>query len=166
MSCLFCEVKGPGQNLPGCVCSNKREIGLIKYYDDIKLLAQQIKPHRDKYGMILAVSRGGTIVGTYLSHALDLPMGVIAAKSYEKDHSQRAVQLSAIAMVDEMTSAKPWLIAEDLLDTGKTLEAIRQKYSSWQFDVAALYHKGKCPAPDFFVERLNEWLVFPYEDFC
>lgn len=142
------------------------KISPTKYYEDIKLLALMIKPYRERFGMILAVSRGGTIVGTYLSHALNIPMGVIAAKSYEEDHSQREVRLSAIAAVGELDTSKPWLIAEDLLDTGKTIEAIKRKYSNQQFDVAALYHKGKCPQPDFFVERLNEWLVFPYEDFC
>lgn len=143
------------------------KITLDRYFQNVEILIKTIKPYRERYDMILAISRGGTIVGTYLSHALDIPMGVIVAKSYGKDHSQQDVQLSSIAMTDDIPLVtNRWLIVEDLVDTGRTLEAIIKKFPEKQFDIGALFHKGKCINPDFSVECLNEWIVFPYEDFC
>lgn len=137
------------------------EIGWTEYIQYSNQLAKLIQESEKEYKGILAIARGGVIVGTILSHMLDLPMALIIGQSYGKDHSQGKVELSDIITMETLDGI--WLGADDLLDSGKTIEAIREKYKI-DFDVAVLFDKGLAvERPDFLIETRNEWIKFPYE---
>ena len=140
-------------------------IGWTEYIRYSNQLAKSVQESGKQYKGILAIARGGTIVGTILSHVLDLPMAVIIGRSYGKDHSQKEVELSDIITMEPYEGA--WLIVDDLQDSGKTIGAIREKHKEKHkvdFDVAVLFDKGLTEErPDFLIEVRNEWIIFPYE---
>lgn len=145
------------------------KIGWSDYLQDVRTLMGKIRV--GEYDCILTIARGGTILGTILSHKLKIPMAVIISESYTKEHEQKEVRLTKIIMppsledqVDCTLMPVKCLIADDLLDTGKTIEAIKSVHKDWSFDIAVLYHKGKCSPPEYWVKEINDWIEFPYED--
>jgi len=55
------------------------------------------------------------------------------------------------------------LIADDVADTGETLQEIRDKFGTY-FITAVLHYKSRSVVkPDFFVEENNTWIIYPWE---
>lgn len=137
------------------------EVSWDEYIKDVKTLSGLIKK---EYQCLLAVARGGTIVGTMLSHILKMPMAVIISESYE-EQKQKEVKLSEVILPPSVKdkSIKDVLIVDDLLDTGRSHVAIKERYKDWSFDTAVLYHKEKCSRPTYWVKKIVGWIEFPYE---
>lgn len=133
-----------------------------QYVNDVRKLGELIQ-HGKSYQCLLSIARGGTVIGTMLSHILDIPMGVIISESYNKDKEQREVKISDIILPPSITEVKDCLIVDDLLDTGKTYEAIKEAHKDWNFDIAVLYHKDKCSRPNYWIRKIEDWVEFPYE---
>ena len=109
-----------------------------EFHDMILELINKIP--KNKYKNILAIPRGGMMIGIYLSHYLDIPMIV-----NKKD-----------------INSKDTLIVDDLVDTGSTLK----EYSEKKFDIAVIYYKPRSiVVPTYFVEQVpnNFWIVFNWE---
>lgn len=84
---------------------------------------------------LYAIPRGGVPVGVILSQLLQLPL------------------------LDAQTSASGrTLIVDDLTDSGNTLEPYRHQQT------AVLYVKPHSPVPNYYVEQIDDWIEFPYEE--
>ena len=141
------------------------KISWDKYISDTDCLSKMI--NGNNYDCLLAVSRGGTIMGTMLSHSLNLPMAVVISESYDDSKQQKEVKLSNIIFPPSIKEEKikKIILIDDLLDTGNTYKSIKKTYDKWNFDSAVLYHKEKCESPNYYVEIKNDWIEFPYERF-
>jgi len=141
------------------------KVSWSEYVDYSTALGVKIQSEGKKYQGMLVIARGGTVVGTILSHLLALPMALIIGESYDKEHVQKSIKLSEIIKPKSLEIKGNWLIVDDLVDTGNTIEAIKKLsiFSNTSLDVAALFHKGLCKEPDFWIELKSDWIRFPYE---
>lgn len=130
--------------------NNRREIKYVswnEYDEDIHLLARKIKKDNYNYNNIICIKRGGLVIGTQLSHLLNIPT------IYTEDD-------------DVIMFNQPFLLVDDVSDTGKTLSSITTLIDSegLSYKVATLYRKDHTLfEPDFTTRTINEWIVFPWE---
>jgi len=117
---------------------NKLYISWSEFDSSLKLFAERIKQFKEvTVSNIYGIPRGGLMVAICLSHLLSLP---IVYFSLTKDT----------------------LIIDDVIDTGRTLEA---RYSEG-YKVASLYWcKESSFKPHIYVNQKlkNQWIVLPWE---
>lgn len=100
----------------------------------------KIKPFKGIYG----VPRGGLIPAVYLSHRLDVPL---------------------VRTLDAVLSDShgPYLIVEDVVDTGKTLGRLSM-FLTEEDKIVALVVKPWAPRkPDFTACETTDWVSFEWE---
>jgi hypothetical protein len=90
---------------------------------------------------IVPIPRGGVIPAVIISHLLNIPLKI------------------------EVTSDSD-VIIDEIIDSGLTLKSTKQKYPRNLF--VSLYFKSKNfkllrTKPDFYVEEVDKWCVFPWE---
>ena len=126
----------------------KRSLPWKRYLLLINKLYYAIDWVEEEFDAIVAISRGGNIIGTILSHRTRLPLEVI-----KKDHV-----LSFRGKV---------LIVDDIADTGSTLlHVISNLKSGTSYKTATLHAQPHSKhKPNYFVSTVRNWVVYPYEKF-
>lgn len=109
---------------------------------------------------ILAVARGGLMPATIIANHLNIRLiDTICAVSYDK---RQQGNIHFIKQPDH--DCENWLIIEDLVDTGNTVEALAIEYPKATF--ACLYAKPQGQKHiDYFVKAVetNQWIELPWE---
>ncbi len=100
----------------------------------VEQLADQIKNADCDFTGIYGIPKGGIPVAVALSRLLSLPLVVETE-------------------IDECT-----LIVDDLVDSGNTISRF-----AGTNHVATLQIKSHSPVPDFWVEKVDGWIVYPWE---
>ena len=119
-----------------------------------------------KYDAIIAISRGGLTFAHLLASGLDLrTVHAINVASYDETVQRDHV---AIDTLPDLTKCKNVLIAEDIVDSGKSMHAVTQlleeKYPKLHYDVAALFFKQTAIyTPKYFAKHATEWIKFCWE---
>ncbi len=136
-----------------------------QFHRDCELLAEHIRVSGRTYDKLLCVTRGGVFVGGLLGHMLGIRnITTIALKLYDFDRQGRVVeQLSA---PDLPFPGSRMLVVDDMLDSGRTLSYIVDKWGDeYSIDIAVLYDKGGGGLrPDFTAREIpDEWVAFPWE---
>ena len=144
----------------------------ITWYDYEFYIDKLVEKIDDDFDHILCVGRGGFMIGDALSRILKIPIAVIMAKSYE-NYSQKILRFSNIAFLDKFCGKI--LIVDDLVDSGKTLMAIKSKLEKNQkreeitkISTAVIWRKSSTLFhPDYYVEDLDKdtWVEQPFETF-
>jgi len=114
---------------------------------------------------IVAISRGGLVVSRILSDFLNKPISSITITSYENLDKVKE------PFIDETPSKlfkhESILIVDEVSDTGKTFERATNYFKNFPVKhiyTAAPYIKPKTQfTPNFWVKKLDAWIVFPYE---
>lgn len=129
------------------------------FHKDALVLAQKLPPLPWK-GLI-AVTRGGLIPAGIISHALNITFIETVCLSSYNDITNQQTDLTILKNLP-IQNGKNWLVIDDLIDTGATVEIIRKMLPGAHF--ASLYGKqhGK-HLIDTFVREINAWIVFPWE---
>jgi hypoxanthine phosphoribosyltransferase len=122
---------------------------------------------------IICLARGGLRVGDALSRIFNKPLGVMTTSSYRA--SGGTVQ-GHLKIGDKISSAEnvTWgkvLLADDLVDSGETLQAVlpelRRRYPEiTELRTAVLWYKAvSVYRPDYYVEYLetSPWIHQPFE---
>ena len=111
---------------------------------DFKKISEHVE---DKcFDAVVAIPRGGLVLGTCLSHELKIPLEVYS-KRQTPEHTNR------VLLVDEIS------------DSGQTLRRIAREFNDPY--VVTLHEKeGTLYVPDFSVECLdkNLWITYPWEE--
>ena len=97
---------------------------------------------KDKYKLIIGITRGGLIPAVHLSHYLGIPMDVKIPS-------------------DLVSNWKEILVVDDIVDTGQTLNNTQKLC-----DVACLFWRKEIARfePTYWVrDAKNYWVDFPYE---
>ena len=127
------------------------------YHVCIDRLAKQVATNkRGVCEQIVAIGRGGFVVGVHLSHKLDLPLIPLM-------HQTRDGQTNEKIVTDKHT-----LIVDDINDTGKTLSDVCfNNVWNGSYRVAVLVHKNHSDfqAVDYYGTRSDndDWISFPWE---
>jgi uncharacterized protein len=143
-------------------------------------LAEKIKQSGEKFDIIIAISRGGLVLARILSDFLDLPIYNISIESYVEINKAKEPRVTQdIGSAD--IKNKKILLVDEICDSGKTFErAVAYLYSvgvsesltsHGEGEVEPLQLKTACLvlkshssfAPDFYEEKIDKWVVFPYE---
>ena len=136
-------------------------------YENFLTLAEKVYLQIDKsieYKGIVCPFNGGLYLSDYLSRRLDLPIFCISIKSYD-NKIQGDIKIKNFMPIIEPGE---YLIADDIYDTGKTVEEIIKFYSfqnKFNFDVCVLITNK-------VIDRVNvygmfnitkEWVTFFWE---
>jgi uncharacterized protein len=130
-------------------------------------LAQQVADDGFEPDLILAIARGGLFLGGALGYALDVKNLFVMNVEFYTGVDERLdlpVVLPPVLDVVDLTGANV-LVADDVADTGKTLELVREFCAGYVADVrtAVVYEKPRSLVRcDYVWRRTDRWIDFPW----
>jgi hypothetical protein len=135
--------------------------------DGARDLAEQV--HRDGYrpDLVLAIARGGLLVGGAVGYALGVKNTFSMNVEFYTGVDERLPMPMLLPPVPELVDFQEQhvLIADDVADTGATL-ALVEEFCQGKFAevrCAVLYEKPRSVvACDYVWRRTDRWIVFPW----
>lgn len=137
-------------------------------HEGCRVMAKSVLTVCPNVGLIIGVARGGLIPAVIMSHMLDVPMLAIDYSSKEgrgddKNHNNTLPNLPR--------DGRPFLLVDDICDTGRTLHEIMAHYSKEGHVVyiATLFyktHEKPITQPDIVwrtIPQTSGWVNFPFE---
>jgi xanthine phosphoribosyltransferase len=133
---------------------------------DARYLARRLNEAGDWKG-ILAITRGGLVPAALLARELDIRLiDTVCVVSYGgatgKEDAKVPGELRWLKSVEG--DGDGWLLVDDLVDTGRTARAVRERLPRAHF--ATLYAKPKGrPLVDTYVREFEQdkWVYFPWD---
>ncbi len=121
-------------------------------------------PDNGNWRAVVAITRGGMAPAMIVARELDIRMvDTISVKSYNHQ-TQSDPQVIKSPDMEVMADGTGVLIIDDLVDTGRTLEVVRQCLP--KAHVATVYAKPKGRSMvDTFVTEVSQdtWIFFPWD---
>jgi len=110
-----------------------------------------------KFDFIVAVKRGGWLIGVILSHKLRVPLVDV------DDSESLGGEYGCWKYV--LGRKKRLLVVDDVSDSGNTLKVVLKKLGScYEIKVATLFRKPWTKVePDYYVKSTRNWVVWPFE---
>ena len=113
---------------------------------------------------VVAITRGGLVPAMIVARELDIrTIDTISVKSY---HKQEQGGLKVLKSPDPalMGDGEGILVIDDLVDSGRTLELVRQMYPKAHFGTVYAKPKGKPMVQDYVTEVSQDtWIFFPWD---
>jgi xanthine phosphoribosyltransferase len=113
---------------------------------------------------VVAITRGGMAPAMIVSRELDIRrVDTVSVKSYDHQSRSEAKILKAPDN-DLMGDGEGILVVDDLVDTGKTLELVRNLYPKAHFATVYAKPQGR-PMVDTFITEVSQdtWIFFPWD---
>ncbi|GGE23441.1 xanthine phosphoribosyltransferase [Primorskyibacter flagellatus] len=135
---------------------------------DSRALAWRLDKHGPGEGgswkAVVAITRGGMAPAMIVARELDIrTVDTISVKSYHHQAQGEAEVLKAPDAV-MMGDGTGILIVDDLVDSGKTLEMVRQLYPQAHFATVYAKPKGRAQVDTFITEVSQDtWIFFPWD---
>ncbi len=134
---------------------------------DSRALAWRLDGHGPDNGAwkaVVAITRGGMAPAMIAARELDIrTVDTISIKSYDHQSQSAATVLKKPddALMGDGTGV---LIIDDLVDSGKTLEVVRDLYPNAHFATVYAKPKGR-PQVDTFITEVSQdtWIFFPWD---
>ena len=145
------------------------------YNKAIVRLAALIHDSGWEFDQVLCLARGGLRPGDLFSRIFDVPLAILSTSSYREEAGkvQGVLDIARHITMTKGTLSGKVLLLDDLVDSGVTLEKVRQHLTA-HFPVvtevrsAVIWYKA-CSSvkPDYFVQHLpnNPWIHQPMEEF-
>ena len=118
---------------------------------------------------VVAITRGGMAPAMIVARELDIrTVDTISVKSYHSGGGKADQQSEAEVLkspdAELMEDGTGILIVDDLVDSGKTLELVRQHYPKAHFATVYAKPKGE-PMVDTFITGVSQdtWIFFPWD---
>ena len=112
---------------------------------------------------IIAVTRGGLVPAAIVARELDIRLiDSVCIASYGADKTQG--ELKVLKGVEAAGGGEGWLIVDDLVDTGRTAQAVRDLFPEAHFATVYAKPAGR-PLVDTFVTEVSQdtWIDFPWD---
>jgi xanthine phosphoribosyltransferase len=134
---------------------------------DSRALAWRLDGHGPDGGAwraVVAVTRGGMAPAMIVARELDIrTVDTISVKSYnwQEQTEPRVIKSPDVEMMGDGTGI---LIVDDLVDTGRTLELVRDLYPKAHFATVYAKPQGK-PMVDTYITEVSQdtWIFFPWD---
>ena len=113
---------------------------------------------------IVAITRGGMAPAMIVARELDIRIvETISIKSYDHQ-SQSEAQILKKPSSRLMKDGEGIIIIDDLVDSGKTLEVVRELYPEAHYATVYAKAKGR-PLVDTFITEVSQdtWIFFPWD---
>lgn len=130
-------------------------------------LAKQINESGYEPDIILGIARGGLFLAGTLGYELSIKNIFIMNVEYYTGTNQRLevpIVLPPYLELSDIEDSKI-LVADDVADTGHTLELVEEHCRGKVADVksAVLFQKpGSVSQPDFVWQKVDGWIIFPW----
>jgi hypoxanthine phosphoribosyltransferase len=130
-------------------------------------LAERVAADGYEPDLILSIARGGLFLGGALGYALDVKnLFVMNVEFYTGVDERLELPVVLPPTLDrvDLTGARV-LVADDVADTGKTLELVRDFCSGYVAEVrtAVIYEKPRSVVRcDYVWRRTDRWIEFPW----
>ena len=117
---------------------------------------------------IIAITRGGLVPAMIVARELDIrTIDTISVKSYKGVGSEAGQSdLQVLKQPDPalMRDGEGILVVDDLVDSGRTLELVRQMYPKAHFATVYAKPKGR-PMVQTYVTEVSQdtWIFFPWD---
>ena len=112
---------------------------------------------------VVAITRGGMVPACIVARELDVRhVDTISVKSYEHQSQDQAEVLKAPD--PSIGDGAGVLVIDDLVDTGRTLEVVRELYPKAHFATVYAKPKGK-PLVQTYITEVSQdtWIFFPWD---
>jgi xanthine phosphoribosyltransferase len=130
---------------------------------DTRELCRRLMDRRGEFDRIVAVARGGLIPAAVMARELDIRLvGTICVISYHGDEAQEQGEPEILEAPEGDGSR--CLLVDDLVDTGRTAKAIRERLPEACF--ATVYAKPEgLPFTDLCIREVPQttWIRFPWD---
>ncbi|WP_424932492.1 xanthine phosphoribosyltransferase [Amaricoccus macauensis] len=122
-------------------------------------------PDDGAWRSIVAITRGGMAPAMIVARELDIrKVDTISVKSYDWQEQASAKVLKSPDADVMSDGGKGVLIIDDLVDTGKTLELVRQLYPNAHFATVYAKPQGREMVDTFITEVSQDtWIFFPWD---
>lgn len=113
---------------------------------------------------VVAITRGGMVPACIIARELNVRVvDTISVKSYD-NQSQAEAQVLKSPDLELMGTGEGILVIDDLVDSGKTLEIVRDLYPDAHFATVYAKPKGR-PMVDSFITEVSQdtWIFFPWD---
>lgn len=158
-------------------------------YDDIRkysnTIIRQMKKQNWTPSVVVGLTRGGLLPGVLISHQLNIPMCSLDVSFRDNIDTPFTGQTSTW-IPEEIENGHNVLVVDDINDTGKTFEWIRDDWmntvsfidmkkrngDNWPWNkikfAAIIHNEPSSTSTDFFGKKINKnkdpsWIVFPWE---
>ena len=149
---------------------NKRIVSWTEFDTLMEQLLKKVDRKILSYNCLLMIGRGGLVVGTWLRHRLKLPIAVLLSKTTKFSPWDIQVKVTDLVDFGDVDFSSGYvLVVDEIVDSGSTKKAVVKKLHlpEKQIKFASLFVNDKnCPKdcyPDFYVEKTDQWVVFPWE---
>ncbi|EJF06456.1 putative phosphoribosyltransferase [Thiovulum sp. ES] len=117
---------------------------------------------KENFDAIIGISRGGLTFSHFLAENLDIRrVYSVGTISYNETEKLDDLQLYGIP---NFQNEKKILVADDIADSGRTLQKISQhlsKFSEINFQTATIFYKESSVfQPNFFFHKTENWIEF------
>ncbi|MFT6169878.1 MAG: xanthine phosphoribosyltransferase [Celeribacter sp.] len=121
-------------------------------------------PDGGAWRAVVAITRGGMAPAMIIARELDIrTVDTISVKSYDHQDQTTASILKSPDK-DMMGDGTGILVIDDLVDSGKTLELVRDLYPNAHFATVYAKPQGR-PQVDTFITEVSQdtWIFFPWD---
>jgi hypoxanthine phosphoribosyltransferase len=144
---------------------NFRYISWPEYGNLAEALAEKVRAKGNRYDLVVGIARGGIPVAMVVSDHLNVKVDFVNVKSYN-DIGKRSPP-KILSTLTEAIQGKDILLVDDLVDQGDTLTLMKGYLSEQKprtLETAVLFKKPWSKTqPDYYLEEVSEWVVFPFE---
>jgi len=138
-----------------------------EFYFKVLRLARLIRSSGFKPDVIVGVARGGWVVARLLSDFLANPNLASVKVEFYSDVAKHVDEPRIAQPLSTGVKGLKVLIADDVADTGKSIEAVRrhvEEQGASEVRVATVYYKPwSMVKPDYYVAETTKWIIFPHE---
>ena|ERR1700722_3201787 len=141
-------------------------VGWEELHRNAKALAWRLVSLGPWKGMV-AVTRGGLVPAAIVARELDIRLietACVIGYHYDDSNPHMQTEAKIIKPPAAVGDGSGWLVVDDLVDTGRTVEILRKLMPKAHF--AAVYAKpaGR-PLVDTFITEVSQdtWIYFPWD---
>jgi len=142
-----------------------RYISWPEYGNLAEALAEKVRSGDRFFDLVIGIARGGIPVAMVVSDHLGVKIDFINVKSY-KGIAERSTP-RILSTLTEGIRGKSILLVDDLVDHGVTMDIVKKHLSGRSpklLKTAVLFKKPWSKfEPDFYLEVVDKWIVFPFE---
>lgn len=144
---------------------NFRYISWSEYGNLAEALAEKVRATGKSFDLVIGIARGGIPVAMVVSDHLNVKVDIINVKSYNDIGKRTTPRI--LSTLTESVGGKNILVVDDLVDQGDTMAFVKNYLKEQKpegMETAVLFKKPWSKTePDYFLENVDEWVVFPFE---
>ncbi|HMD78748.1 MAG TPA: phosphoribosyltransferase family protein [Nitrososphaerales archaeon] len=142
-----------------------RYVSWSEYGNLADALGEKVRATGKKFDLVVGIARGGIPVAMVVSDHLDVKIDFVNVKSYDDIGKRTPPRI--LSTLTEKIEGKKILLVDDLVDQGDTTAFLKKYLTDMKpavIEIAVMFKKPWSKTePDYYLEVVNEWIVFPYE---